>query len=202
MELLSGWLPTRPWFDGAPAMLRRVGSYRFDDPADEVGVETFLVRTGDGTILHVPLTYRGAPHPAGERGSIATMEHSVLGRRWVYDACADPVYASAVVNTILTGGTQAQESVQIQGRLERGAVDVAVRGSGASRTQVDLTGALTSTDGPDTTTIRTEVWELLVRRVLSGDGAAPVTDHLTSQTLTGTRSGRRAPVVLVLARPC
>jgi hypothetical protein len=35
------------------------------------------------------------------------MEHSVLGTRYVYDACADPVFVATVLDTIRSGGRQA-----------------------------------------------------------------------------------------------
>ncbi|MFF4908404.1 hypothetical protein ACFY2T_26470 [Streptomyces sp. NPDC001260] len=40
---------------------------------------------------HVPLTYRGAPLPGAEHALVGTMEHGVLGPRWAYDGCHDPV---------------------------------------------------------------------------------------------------------------
>ena len=76
-----------------------LGSYRFDDPAGEVGIEALLVRRA-GEVFHLPFTYRGAPLDGAEAHLITTMEHSVLGRRWVYDAAGDPValgcYAAAL----------------------------------------------------------------------------------------------------------
>lgn len=56
----------------------------------------------------MPLTYRGAPLPGAEPWLVGTMEHSVLGRRWVYDGCGDPVHVAALVATILAGGIQAK----------------------------------------------------------------------------------------------
>jgi hypothetical protein len=42
-ELAEAWLDEQPWaVDGGVEML---GSYRFDDPAGEVGVEAMLVRS-------------------------------------------------------------------------------------------------------------------------------------------------------------
>ena len=74
-------------------------SYRFDDPDGKVGIEALLVRRG-GEVFHLPVTYRGAPLDGAEAHLITTMEHSVLGRRWVYDAAGDPValgcYAAAL----------------------------------------------------------------------------------------------------------
>ena len=92
LELLGEWLPKLPWYPGEPgAAPASVGAYRFDDPRGEVGIETLLVRTVGGQVAQVPLTYRGAPLPGGEPSLVGTMEHSVLGRRWVYDGCGDPV---------------------------------------------------------------------------------------------------------------
>jgi Maltokinase N-terminal cap domain len=48
-------------------------------------------------IHHIPLTYRDDPLQGGEAWLIGIAEHSVLGRRWIYDACGDPTYA-AVLN--------------------------------------------------------------------------------------------------------
>ena len=41
-ELIDAWLPARSWFDGAPGR-KPVGSFRFDDPAGDVGCEGFLL---------------------------------------------------------------------------------------------------------------------------------------------------------------
>lgn len=47
-ELLAGWLPGRDWYQEHPdAGVAVVASYRFDDPAGAVGIETLLVRAGD-----------------------------------------------------------------------------------------------------------------------------------------------------------
>src|SRR4051794_27561416 len=95
-ELIADWLPSRAWAAGAVAPFELLGAYRFDDPAGEVGIETHLVRAGNGDVLQVPLTYRATPLDAAERHLVGTMEHTHLGRRWFYDGCGDPVYAAAV----------------------------------------------------------------------------------------------------------
>src|SRR5262245_53516967 len=140
LELLAGWLPGRPWAGGTEG-LAKVGSYRLDDPAGEVGVEGLLVRAGDGPLLHVPLTYRGAPLDGSEAHLVGTTEHSALGTRWVYDGCADPVFASAVVRAMLTGGRQAA----LEWEDEEGARHVrqpttTVTGSGDPGTEVPQIG--------------------------------------------------------------
>src|SRR6476660_5453621 len=107
IALLTRWVAGQPWAAGVDAgSLEAVGAYRFDDPAGEVGIETHLVRTADDRLLQVPVTYRGAPLP--DAPLVGQPEHSVLGTRWVYDACADPVYALTLATTILTGGHEAE----------------------------------------------------------------------------------------------
>lgn len=101
-ELLQAWLPQQPWFSGDASTLVRLGAFRFDDPAGEVGIETHVVAV-DGKTYQVPLTYRGAPLEGAEEFLVTTMDHSVLGPRWVYDATGDPVYASELAAAILTG---------------------------------------------------------------------------------------------------
>lgn len=102
MELVSAWLPGREWCSvDSSAAIERVSAFRFDDPAGEVGIETFIVGVGEQR-FHVPLTYRGAPLP--EATLVGTLEHSVLGQRWVYDGPTDPVYVSVVRDVICSAG--------------------------------------------------------------------------------------------------
>jgi hypothetical protein len=50
LELLTAWLPTRPWYHGpAEPELARAGGFRLDDPGGEVGIE-FMVVTDALTI--------------------------------------------------------------------------------------------------------------------------------------------------------
>ncbi|WFP15365.1 maltokinase N-terminal cap-like domain-containing protein [Citricoccus muralis] len=98
-ELLTQWLDRMYW--GGSGDLEVLGSYRFDDAEGEVGLEGFIIRRGELT-LHVPLTYRGAPLEAADQYLVGEIEHSVLGRRWVYDAMADPV-AVHILNRALAG---------------------------------------------------------------------------------------------------
>ena len=195
LELLTAWLPDRPWYRGAGDPVRVTG-FRFDDPDGEVGIETLLVRAGDGPLLQVPLTYRAVPRPGGDAWLLGTAEHSVLGRRWVYDACGDPVYASALAAAILTGGHQAEEVMaEADGRLERRAAAMYVAGSGMPGAEVPASTAVVRVEDADPTTILTDVVELTVRRVLDG-AAGPDAGPLA---LTGTWSGQPVPVLLARA---
>ncbi|QNS04040.1 maltokinase N-terminal cap-like domain-containing protein [Streptomyces xanthii] len=96
LELLTDWLPHRPWYRGAGTPeLSRTGGFRLDDPAGEVGMEFMAVTDTSGpepVTYHVPMAYRGAPLPdAPADALIGTTEHGVLGKRWIYDGMADPV---------------------------------------------------------------------------------------------------------------
>jgi hypothetical protein len=187
LELLSAWLPGRSWFTG-DAELQRTGAYRFDDPAGEVGVETLLLRAGGDPVFQVPLTYRNAALPGKDDFLLGTTEHSVLGRRWVYDGCADPVWASALARAILTGGTQAEEFVDRSGRLESRAPSATVKGSGATGTAVPEILAVSCFDDGLATLVRAATVELIVARVV---GAAIE----ATQTLTGSWVGSDAAVL-------
>lgn len=133
MELLAQWAPGQPWFSGnADAGFTRVGAYRFDDPAGEVGIETLLVTAGDGPVLQIPLTYRGAPLAGGEDSLAGTMEHSALGPRWIYDATGDPVYLAAVMTAMLTGGHEVEEYFLVDGHRVVNDPSAAVIGSGSA----------------------------------------------------------------------
>lgn len=100
LELLAAWLPQQGWFTGA-GPLDRAATFRLDDPAGQVGIETFIVTSGTG-LFHVPLTYRGAPLTDGVL--VGELEHSVLGHRWVYDGPSDPVYVEVTTTAIVTAG--------------------------------------------------------------------------------------------------
>jgi hypothetical protein len=131
LELLAGWAPDQPWFAGErDAALSTVASFRFDDPDGEVGVETLLVRAGDGPVMQIPLTYRNEQRDGSQDGFIGTLEHSVLGTRWVYDATTDPVYLGELARAILTGGTQVEQWIEIDGVMTQRESTARVVGSG------------------------------------------------------------------------
>ena len=66
-ELMDAWLPTRPWFDGN-ADRKPVGSFRFDDPAGEVGLEGFLLG-GEGLPTLLPAADLPRRRARGRRGA-------------------------------------------------------------------------------------------------------------------------------------
>lgn len=181
LDALAAWLPTRPWA-GAVGELTQVASYRFDDPAGEVGIEALLVRTGDGRLLQVPLTYRSTPMPAGDDALVASMEHSVLGPRWTYDGCADPVAVRALATAILTGGRQADLEYDAgDGAIQRREPTARVTGSRTPGTPVLPLGPLTVTSTATDTTVDAGSLVLTVRRRLDTPAtpASPLALHGT-----------------------
>jgi hypothetical protein len=204
LELITGWLPGQPWYQGPdPAELERVASYRFDDPAGAVGMETLLVRCGDGRIYQVPLTYRDAPFDGGDEWLLGTGEHSALGRRWIYDACGDPVYAAALASVIVGGVGQADEFYETDGRLDRRERSMTVTGGAGSHwtggESVD-TGvvAVCSVRSADPTVVVTDRVELsVIRRLDRPDDH----DAVQGAMLSGTWPGQPTPRPLAWARP-
>jgi maltokinase len=106
LELLPEWMARQRWYaaKGRLPRLRKLWSWRLDDPAGAVGIETLLVVDDGGVepvVYQVPLTYRDAPLEGGHQALVGTVEHSVLGRRWVYDGAHDPVYAAQLLALVL-----------------------------------------------------------------------------------------------------
>ncbi|MEU2670287.1 1,4-alpha-glucan branching protein [Streptomyces sp. NPDC007164] len=96
LELLTTWLPKQPWYraTGQQPEPARTGGFRLDDPAGEVGIEFMVVTDTSGAepvTYQVPFSYRGTPLAGADEALIGTMEHGVLGQRWVYDGAHDPV---------------------------------------------------------------------------------------------------------------
>lgn len=113
LELVASWLPSRPWYSGGAGEpeLAKAGGFRLDDPQGAVGIEFMVVTDTSGTqpaTYLVPLTYRGAPLDGAEHTLVGTMEHGVLGRRWAYDGCHDPVLVSQLL-ALIEGRAEAQD---------------------------------------------------------------------------------------------
>lgn len=113
LELIAAWLPSQPWYTGGPGepVLAKAGGFRLDDPQGEVGIEFMVVTDTAGaqpTTYLVPLTYRGATLEGAEHALVGTMEHGVLGRRWAYDGCHDPVLVAQLL-ALIEGRVLAQD---------------------------------------------------------------------------------------------
>jgi hypothetical protein len=164
-EIIEGWLPSRSWASGR-IVAEKVAEYRFDDPEGEVGVETILWLTDDGAVVQTPLTYRSAPLAGSEEHLITTTQHSVLGKRWVYDGCGDPVWASTLAAAILTGGQQSQMFFEDGGRRVDIPARMQVRGSGSDGEGVTIDAVAGVEDDGDTTVARAGDVVLALARVV------------------------------------
>ncbi|MGO2586000.1 MAG: maltokinase N-terminal cap-like domain-containing protein [Brachybacterium tyrofermentans] len=107
-EILHQFLESRSW--GETGELEVLGAYRFDDPDGEVGIECHFARVGE-TVYHLPLAYRAEPVEGAAEGFIGTMDHSVLGERYVYDGLADDVALDCFRRAIC--GEQQQAALEI-----------------------------------------------------------------------------------------
>jgi hypothetical protein len=193
-ELVQAWLPTRSWAEGRQ-VTGKVAEYRFDDPEGEVGVETILWRTNDDTVLQTPLTYRAAPLDGAEAHLIGTTDHSVLGQRWVYDGCGDPVWAATLVDTISTGGRQAQMFIEQDGQRVDVPPRMQVRGSGSDESAPRVSGIDGVSDEGAVTVVTTGEVVMAVARVVG----APLG---TGPRLSGSVGDSDETTVLtVLRRP-
>lgn len=148
-----------------------LASYRLDDPAGEVGMEIHLVADAEGRTLQVPLTYRGAPLEGAKE--LLTLEHSILGRRWVYDGIEDPLLRACLVRAIALGDSGARYTNAEDG-TEITAGVATVRGTGVPGATAD---ALPSDEN------------LGFRSVLDPDEEAEDLDGIAG-SLVGTWPGR------------
>ncbi|HZE40399.1 MAG TPA: hypothetical protein VE172_16480 [Stackebrandtia sp.] len=193
LELLADWLPGRDWYTGTAGEVSRVNTFRFDDPDGAVGIETMLVRVGDGPVHQVPLTYREAPLDGGDEWLLGTADHSVLGERWIYDGVGDPVYVAALASAILGNTGQAEQFIEVDGRLDPRELSMSIASSAGSKTAVPDVGAIQHVTGGDPTVIVTDAVELAVVRRLD------VGSELDGVVLTGSWSGPSTPWPLASA---
>ena len=170
--------------------LRMITSFRFDDPAGEVGCETHIVavtvpQRGE-LLVQVPFTYRGAPlEGAPEEALVTRMDHSVLGDRWVYDAAFDPVYATELLLAITDAGGAAEQFAVGSDGSRTQIVDglASVRGTGASAAAAHAA----TDDAPQNPAVEETKGSTVIR--LRG-AAVEVVRVLDASAVTGTDAGQ------------
>ncbi|SHJ26146.1 hypothetical protein SAMN02745244_02073 [Tessaracoccus bendigoensis DSM 12906] len=113
LQLVTSYLDLLGWGSGP---IDLIGGYRYDDPDGKVGVEGLIAIRG-GEAFHIPVTYRDAPLEGAEEHLIATLHHSVLGQRWVYDATHDPVAVDCFLRAL--SGEQEQAVLNIFDEAEQ-----------------------------------------------------------------------------------
>lgn len=191
-ELIAQWLPQRSWGPAAGAAIDTIGSYRFDDPESQVGMEAFIVAAGD-VLFHVPLTYRDAPLDGGESALITQMEHSVLGTRWVYDGLHDPSYVVMLAAVAMTGQGEALGMARHEGRWYVAPSKVRIEGGGWSLERVPVDGFTMTRDDGSSVVLASDRFDLTVHRRPRQGPRPPV-------GLTASWIGHDEPVVLAEVR--
>ncbi len=198
-EVLAEWLPKQTWGPERGAEIERIGSFHFDDPEGEVGMETHIVEA-DGIIYQVPMTYRDAPLTGAEESFVATLEHSVLGTRWIYDALGDDQFLCVLAGVSLTGQGHALGMASFDGRWYAVPEEIRLSGGGWGLESVAVDGLARVDVGAEVASGDARVrfandrFEMeYFRRPTAGD--------LPSIGLTGTWAGRGKPVVLTEIRP-
>lgn len=194
LDILAAWLPSQEWFIPVPdAELERVASFRFDDPAGQVGMETLLIRHG-AWMYQVPLVYRNAPVPELAAFLLTSTEHSVLGTRWVYDATGDPLYVAAIAGAVLAAEPQAN---QVEHRGEERIplpATITLTSTGTPGTPVPAVESVTAHTVGGVTTVRSGGLSIAVVRSLADDDGT----HLGA-ALTGAWAGGPAAALLATA---
>lgn len=192
-ELYSAWVPRQPWWpDREGPDIELAADYRLDDPEGEVGVQVHLLRTESGQVLQMPVTYRGAPLDGADEHLIGTTLHSVLGRRWVYDGCADPVCVRVMAAAAMTGGAQAVLEVQTPEGPQEREPSMTVKGTGVLGAEVPSVTSFQYDNGPLSAVIDAGWFGLEVVRMPGSRGRPPAGDYL----LKGMWAGWKAPVTL------
>ncbi|WP_445167753.1 maltokinase N-terminal cap-like domain-containing protein [Mycolicibacterium sp. Dal123E01] len=143
-EIVGQWLAATDWFHADPEAdpIAPPLAYRFDDPAGKVGIEGLIVPYG-GRYIQLPLTYREAPLAGADEWLLTTMEHSALGRRWVYDGVGDPVLVTAFISSIAGGTSSAilEFDAEDERRTAPTSVHAHGTGSGPMPTPLDVVSA-------------------------------------------------------------
>ena len=107
------------------------GSYRLVDTVDEeVGIEILIATDLDERLVQIPFSYR--PSEINPEETLTTIEHGVLGQRWVTNALGDPVAVREIIRTILTGDDGASRDDGVAPYLD-------IRGTG-TETDLKLSG--------------------------------------------------------------
>lgn len=191
-ELIADWAPRQPWGPAPGEPFEVFGAYRVDDPEGRVGMEIHLARSDD-TWYQVPLTYRDEPLEGAGDALITTMEHSVLGTRWVYDGVRDPRLVVMLAAVTMTGQGEALGMAEYDGRWYIAPTNVRIHGGGWTLERVPVDELVTDDATATDVVLRNERFELVVHRRPAATPRPPI-------ALTATWDGLAAPVLLAEVR--
>jgi hypothetical protein len=191
-ELIAAWLPAQTWGPSSDVAIAEIGSYRFDDPEGQVGMETHLVAAGDA-VFQVPVTYRDSPLDGAGEALITKMEHSALGTRWVYDGLRDPHFIVMLAAVTMTGQGEALGMAVYDDRWYIAPSKVRIDGGGWGLERVPVDGFDLADPDDVTPVLRNDRFELTVHRCPRSGPRPPI-------GLTATWDSEVGPVVLAEVR--
>ncbi len=113
-ELLLTWLAKQTWGPAPHTSTSIAASFHLEDPEGKVGMQVFFIATEGDTFI-CPLTYRDTPLD-DESALVGTLQHSVLGTRWIYDGVHDPCLVMVLAAAALTGQGMALGWAKKEGR--------------------------------------------------------------------------------------
>lgn len=177
-EVASRWLGS----------FSHLGSYRLVDVDGEVGIESLLGFDSDERLIQLPVTYRSAQ--LDEEETLATMDHSVLGTRYVTNALADPVAVREYIRIILDAADGANYSDGTRPAL-------LVRGSGVQQPKGEKPVELGEVNIYENTRQRATGWVevegksraflLRIPQILVPEGHPSIGHSVSSKRLVGGR---------------
>lgn len=187
-EILAQFAPTQPWGPGAEAEAQVVGAFRFDDPENQVGIETHLI-SADGVLYQVPLTYRNEPLEGAEDAFVCETNHSELGTRWVYDGLGDPRYLLMLAAVAMTGQGEALGLALHEERWYIAPANIRIQGGGWDLNRVPVDRWEPRSTGDDRVVFQNQQFELEFFR-------RPRTEPRPPMGLAATWDGQSEPALL------
>lgn len=187
-DLIADWAPRQPWGPAAGAPIEVLGSYRFDDPENRVGMETHIVSVEDG-LLQIPFTYRDEPVDGADDALITEMHHTALGTRFVYDGLCDDRFLIMLAAVTMTGQGEALGLALYEDRWYVAPSKVRISGGGWTLERVPVDGFEIVSDADGTAVFANDRFELRYRR-------RAVVETRPAMALTATWPGQPEPVVL------
>ncbi len=151
-------------------------------------MEGHLVTT-EGTLLHVPLTYRDEPVDGADDALITEMQHSELGTRWVYDGLRDERYITMLAAAAMTGQGEAVGMAMHDGRWHVAPASVRIQGGGWSQQRVAIDNFERVSDDVSAVVFANDRFKLTCFR-------RPVPGARPAMGLAATWEGQTDPVIL------